>query len=325
MRTALLFLLVCASALSAQTPGQFYRPPADQRLIVNVRGDTIWYRVTMRDSVPVNETRIYRSSRATWDAGRWTLLGAQIDTVPPVVPPDTARPPVVADTAYPNRPAGLTLIGRNLGTVKDAGGAFGIAGFGPWYDHNVASDIAVVADPTNPTGSGQSLRFTYPSNDSKAGSATAGRFNACPCRELYILVRIFHESGFADFGNKFFYVGAQSGQRLNASSPTQFYADRNGSRLRIVNQNGQSVVAAYIDNAIALGKWQTLEFLLTGETAVGAGDGRARIWVDGRQVANDRVTWGATAFDGMEWYAEVNRIPTTSHYKLGELYIAGRR
>jgi len=80
------------------------------------------------------------------------------------------------------------------------------------------------------------------------------------------------------------------------------------------------------DGAFSLGRWQTYEFLFVAESRTGAGDGRARMWVDGRQVAsNDRVIWNTAGFDGMQWYAEVNRIPTTSYYRLGELYIAGRK
>jgi len=50
------------------------------------------------------------------------------------------------------------------------------------------------------------------------------------------------------------------------------------------------------------------------------------MWVNGQQVSStDNARWGASAFDGMQWYAEVNNIPTTSYYRLGELYIAGRK
>lgn len=255
-------------------------------------------------------------------------------------PPATLAGPTAA---YPNRPEGMTLIGSSDGSVKQSEGhAFGIPGFSEWYDHNQPSDIAVVADPTNPTGSGRSLRFTYPSDDNKAGSTTAQRFPGGPYRELYIMTRVFMErSGWDRFGNKFFYVGAAIGARRGASRPTQYYVDRpSGGRLRVINQhNGSVVLIASVEqppkgsktNPITQGVWLNVEYLLTAESAPGAGNGRVSVWVNNKLVgANSAVNWTGrqdrdVGFDGMEWYGEVNSIPSTSYYRLGELYLAGKK
>lgn len=248
-----------------------------------------------------------------------------------------------ATSEYPNRPAGLALIGSFNGSVKQADGhAFGIAGFSDWYDHNKPSDIAVVSDPTNPTGSGRSLRFTYPSDDNKAGSTTANRFPGGPYRELYIMTRVFMErSGWDRFGSKFFYLGAATGARRGASKPTQYYVDRSSvGRLRVINQhNRPPVLIASLENPptgsrstpIAQGVWLNVEYLLTAESAPGAGDGRVSVWVNNKLVGtNSAVSWTSkqdrdVGFDGMEWYGEVNSIPATSYYRLGELYLAGKK
>jgi hypothetical protein len=240
------------------------------------------------------------------------------------------------------------VIGAFDGSVKEENGhAFGIADFGRWYDHSDPSDIAVVDDATNPTGSGKSLRFTYPSNDSKAGSTTANTFSGGPYRELYVMIRVFMEpSGWDTFGNKFFYVGAPPGSRHYRTSPVQYYTDRpSGRRLRFINQNltadygsAEVVVASHYDppvgtnsNPVQQGVWLNMEYHMIAESRPGAGDGRMRMWVNDELVGyNDAVRWTqsngtAVGFSGMEWYGEVNSIPVTSYYRLGELYIAGIR
>ena len=260
----------------------------------------------------------------------------------------TSNPPPASTAAYPNRPAGTSLIGSFDGSVKEANGhAFGIRDFGAWYDHNNPSDIAVVNDPTNPTGSGRSLRFTYPPNDSKAGSAAANTFTGGPYRELYVMIRVFMEpSGWNNFGNKFFYIGAAPGSRHYRTSPVQYYTDRpSGGRLRFINQNltsdvnNANVVIASNNsppsgtnsNPIQQGVWLNIEYHMVAETATGRGDGRMRMWVNDDLIGyNDAVRWTqsngtAVGFSGMEWYAEVNSIPVVSYYRLGELYVAGIR
>jgi len=249
---------------------------------------------------------------------------------------------------YPNRPAGTRLIGAFDGSIKEANGhAFGIQDFGSWYDHNNSSDIAVVNDPTNPTGSGRSLRFTYPTNDSKAGSTTANTFAGGPYRELYVMIRVFMEpSGWNSFGNKFFYIGAAPGSRHYRTSPVQYYTDRpSGGRLRFINQNLTSDVnnanvvvgsnnappSGTNSNPVQQGVWLNMEYHMVAESAPGRGDGRMRVWVNGDLIGyNNAVRWTqsngtAVGFSGMEWYAEVNSIPVISYYRLGELYIAGIR
>jgi len=245
--------------------------------------------------------------------------------------------PVPLDTTYPNRPSNMRLIGHFDGTVKEADGhAFGIADFGNWFDHNVPTDIQVVGDRTNPTGSGKALRFTYPSSDNKSGAANADTFTGGPYRELYVLMRVFFErSGWETFGNRFFYIGAAKNQRHHNASPTQFYVDRNGSALRVVVQNGvkEIALASYRPppigasvNPIAPGRWLTLEFHFVAESAPGARNGRARMWVNAQPAgSNNAVRWNTSGFDGMQWFAEAHRVPVTSYYRLGELYIAGKK
>lgn len=251
-----------------------------------------------------------------------------------------APPPSQSAGSYPNRPSGLRVIGAADGSVKASGGsAFGISSFGSWSS-SASTGVSVVSDPSNPTGSGSSLRFRWDSGSNSAGSATAGRFDGGPVRELYVMTRIYMESGGWDFGHKFFYIGAATGARNNSSSPTQFYSTRErGDNLRFINQNtGSSVIIDSSDpaprgngsNPFARNQWLNIEYYMVAESSPGAGDGRMRIWVNNRLVgSSDNVGWtnrsdSAVGFDGMEWYARANSVTATSHYRLGELYIAGR-
>jgi len=225
-------LVFCAAPLFAQQR-QLYRSRAMFIERLRETPDTVCYVFLLSEGAS-SRGRSYCVSRKSFEAAGWLPYPGPIPDLsildiplhqdvptPPAQPPvDTAKPTPEppGDATYPNRPAGLTRIGRNDGTVKESGGhAFGIVDFSNWFDHNIPGDIAVVNDPTNPAGSGRSLRFTYPSNDNKAGSANANRFTGGPYREVYVLMRIFHESGFQDFGNKYFYLGAQSGERRNTS------------------------------------------------------------------------------------------------------------
>jgi hypothetical protein len=248
-------------------------------------------------------------------------------------------PPPPSQSGYPNRPNGLTVIGAADGSVKESGGsAFGISSFGGWNTTG-QTNVSVVSDATNPTGSGSSLRFKWAASGNSAGAAAANRFNSGTVRQLYVMTRIYMESGGWDFGHKFFYIGAPSGSRNNTGSPTQFYSTRErGDHLRFINQNlGSEVIVDSSDPAprgantspFVRDRWLNIEYLMVAESSPGAGDGRMSIWVNNQLVGSDNsVQWTdrsdpTVGFDGMEWYARANSVTADSYYRLGELYIAG--
>jgi hypothetical protein len=236
---------------------------------------------------------------------------------------------------YPHLPAGMTVIGEFDGTIREADGhAFGLDFFSEWSSS--ARNQTHVQDPSNPTGSGLALRFTYPASDPTSGVATAMHFPGGPYRELYVMARVYFETGGWNFGNKLFYIGAPSGQRNNVGSPTQFYTDRFADgRIRVINQNGTN--DKILDSSdgppsgtnarpIRNGEWLSIEYHFVGSSSERAGDGRMYVWVNGTLVGrNDAVRWLATGFDGLEWYAKTDtNVSITSSYRLGELFVAGK-
>lgn len=248
------------------------------------------------------------------------------DTVTLQVEGQTTPPPTQVGN-YPNLPSGMTVIGEFDGSVQSSGGhAFGISAFGEWSSSS--RNQQVVDDRTNPTGSGKALRFTYPAGDPTSGVATAMSFPGGPYNELYIMTRIYLEEGGWNFGHKFFYVGAPSAQRRNSGGPTQFYVDRFADgRLRFINQNGTN--DEIMDSSegppkgtgytgARPGRWLNIEYVFTRSSL--------HVYVDGSLVGyRTGVNWNADGFNGMEWYGKTDTgVSTTSSYRLGELFIAGK-
>jgi hypothetical protein len=240
----------------------------------------------------------------------------------------------------------MTLIGRADGTVEESGGhAFDISDFGAWSMDALAPDdqIEVVADATNPAGSGSSLRFRWTSDlIPKSGTAIAPKFTGGPYDEIYIMTRIFYEStnGEWDTGQKMYYVSLdQGGGHYN-----DCYVDRPAggfpSSIRFVNQAGGNPnipVVSYraptqgiSDSPIDANMWHNIELHWVDESSPGAGDGAVYMWVNGDNVGySENITHGigsGQGFSGMQWYA-TNSNPsfTTSYYRIGELYIAGKK
>lgn len=261
-------------------------------------------------------------------------------------PPENPGNPPGDDTgpAYPNRPSNMTEIARSNGMVEEAAGsAMGIGDFGRWYTDPAAppNHIDVVADATNPAGTGAALRFTWSeAYTPRSGTTTAEHFSGGPYRELYIMIRIFLEEDWPRTGNKYFYIGAADGARHNVGSPTQFWTSReNDGSLMFVNQNIESEILVNSSatdatgngtQPLVRGKWLNIEYHLVSQSSSDAADGVVRVWVNNVLTGTNRtVRWvlpgDPLGFSGMEWYATNNSIPSVGHYRLGELYIAGMR
>lgn len=233
-------------------------------------------------------------------------------------------------TLSPNLPNDMTLIGQFTGTVRESGGsAFGIPGFGPWQQFNgvPAANIAVVADPTNPTGSGFSLRFKwqdiYPEPRVGVAGSDFTPFGA-PFRRMYIGMRLFFESDWVGIGTKFFYLGVPS-----TSSGLELYNTRdvNGDT-KITNQGGSQVANNLIDvpNAlVATSRWYHLEYLFTAESGFGVNDGRIQVWLDGVLIGdNGAVQLDDSRFNEIQYYVTSGSTGYgTAHYRIGQLTVAG--
>ena len=286
-------------------------------------------------SVTNGTTYFYRL--AAVDSDSTIVLYAEVSATPEPV-----------STDYPNRPTGLTEIITFTGTVEESNGdAFGHPDFGGWLmDSNAPADmIQVVSDPSNPTGSGSSLRFRYSEGfNPRSGIASANTFSAGTFKRLYVKLLMFYEDGAGDwtFGHKIFYIGAAPGSRNNTGSPTQSYNTNSNGRFRYHQQNFGGPEDELVDSAedppkgsnnsapIARGRWVMLEHIFVAESAPGAADGQVQLFVDGELVGSRTgVSWvaaddPAVGFNGIEWYADVNEVPGGDvFYRLGELYVAG--
>lgn len=234
-----------------------------------------------------------------------------------------------------NEPPGMTRIGSNDGSVKEAGGhAFGINGFGPWSAGNT---IEVVNDPTNPAGSGKSLRFRWrPNVHPKAGIARMhSGIPGGPYQEIYVRWRIILEPGESawDFGHKFFYLapnknlasGNTTTDRPSGGTPRPL---RMTSYFRAYSHNDANGSTGANRYPIRIGQWFTAEAHYRWNTP-GKSDGFARMYFNGELIAqrsNIEVGWThGLFFDYFEWYGTSNSVPTESFYRLGELYISGKK
>lgn len=145
-------------------------------------------------------------------------------------------------------------------------------------------------------------------------------------------------------GSKWFYLGVAEGSRNNTTSPTNIWTG-GGAWAYMVCQNsvsqpsgGSEVIDSHegppkgtYSSPVEAGEWMHVEYLLVAESAPGADDGKAYIWVNGvlagysasaKWVANDD---SAVGFDGMLWYGHHSGTQTQeASYRLGELLIAGK-
>lgn len=233
---------------------------------------------------------------------------------------------------YPNMPSGMTTLYEVNGTVATAGGhAFGLTDWGNWIWEGPNSSITSISDPTNPLGTGKVLRFDY-GTASTYGTGGAGvsqnwNFSKGTFLRLYVMIRVYIEPGFFNQeGMKFFYWGNPS------AGLTPWYVQANTGQIDLADQyqTGTYIVHG-TSNTLTTGVWHNIEILVTAESSPGAGDGQAKLWVDGvLQGTTNTEKWLSSSdspngFNSMEWYASMNHIYTTDRgaYRLGEFYVAG--
>ena len=244
------------------------------------------------------------------------------------------------DETYPNRPPGMTTIGSTDGSVlEEDGEAFGISGFGSWWEFSACGDpnAELIDDPTNPTGSGKSIELTI--NPSGCGAiATAMELGGAAWDELYILVRLYLESPNWDnggSGNKWFYINT-----VGQSGVSHFYTGRPNNtipnQLRLVGNSAHPDGGVQLEahDAHVQDEWITFEFHFVAESEGAAGDGEAYVWRN-HSLADEStsVPWGHEGDDPrlaiMQWYAHFSpsgggEREGPASYRIGELYIAGK-
>lgn len=301
-------------------------PAASIVLAVSGTGNT----VTQPTGVTDASGRISGSFVSTTAATKtvsWTVAGLAITETAAVVVSGTP-------SLYPNEPSGMTTLVDWDGTPRGTTDAFGVADFDAWYVDPTApaSNLEVITDVTNPTGSGSSLKLIWNNSyNPRAGQATANPLGTGDYSELYVGFYIRWDDLFA---SKIFYFGTPS------VAGSELWVERGDlGRVRIVTQGftgqgeiidtndpapkGTGGVGALTDAAT----WYLVEMHLIAESTPGAGDGYARMWVDGNIIGTSTTAkWGTGNFGSIEWYADNNALPASGDYtqRLGGLYISGK-
>lgn len=250
-------------------------------------------------------------------------------------------PPSAADL-FPNlQIGGLTQLGYNDGSVRDSGGsAFGIAGFSGWGTDASDNPNAITVDSSelsadNPSGSGSALLMRYvPNADPLCGITSIEPWSTGARRYLCVgTVQRWLSSTYAPNswtrGHKNYYVGNAT---TGGTGPTDYWREwQNPGQYRVTPQGGPWIIDSADGPPLSLGgedyplvldTWHTIEEIWVANTAAG-NDGEFHVWINGVQIASRTgISWGTTGWNGMEWYAQINDIPSEQWQMLGALYIA---
>jgi hypothetical protein len=264
------------------------------------------------------------------------------DPIPDPDPEPTPDPPPSA--LHPNEPTGLTVIYDNPGTcLLNPSTAV-------WNTNGYNGVSRIVADPGNPTGSGQAIEVQHPSGRgggaaklerwSDLGSTHCGQgYAGGGLREMYVSHRRFFPAGQPacdtgiSNGFKFFYFGMHRDAKIG-SGANEIYMTGCVNEGLVKQLGGGGTTNDYFFDLRyppSSGETWHLEMYLTAESANGRGDGEARVYVDGSLVRHlTGVAWSdptrpGVLFDGMEMYHTQYPLPAGAHHWLErEWYVSGR-
>ncbi len=305
-------------------------------------------------------------------AGAATLLGQSSAATHPARP-DSAVPPVrraAAPARVPsvwpdNEPAGLTRLVAADGSDKFYFAPRTNVFIGARWTDTVprpASDglppVAVVADPASKYGHVIEKWYYAGEDDGWHGiyalQGPPGFGSPTGYRQLYFrMVARFSANWQWHVTNtqKLFYFGAQR----NVGSPTQFFLSVSPNTVDFVDQSGDRATSGdYRCSArglgITAGQYFTVELWIQANSASGAADGNARIWVNGTEIT-ERLsalpsTWSytgssglanrawldrpgrSTAFNGVQtflyWGGSGDRKRVNDHFDVSEFYVSGQ-
>jgi hypothetical protein len=243
------------------------------------------------------------------------------------------------DTLSLNHPSGMTLIGFSDGSVL--GGidgtptasepAFGIPGFGPWWEFSCSEEphwpherLQLVDDPTNPTGSGKAIRLAI--NERGCGAiARAYPLYGAPYSELYVRFRLFPETKRPRNIKLFYTANVGTGHNRH-----YFSLMRSGAlRLASSTTSPPEHTIRTVRDVFAVGRWSTVEMRLVAESAPAAGDGEVHIFVNGEHRLSDTsIQWTRPGEDHLwnrlQWYGHHSNRGWALSYRIGEFYMAGK-
>jgi hypothetical protein len=256
-------------------------------------------------------------------------------------------PPPPNSQLHPNEPAGLTPIYNNDGQyLLNSSTAV-------WNTNSYNRNAAVVDDPGNPTGSGKAVRVTHPAGSgggaakleswSDLGSTLGGQgYAGGGLRELYASHRRVIPQGqpgcdVHSVGNgfKFFYFGMHRDAKAGDGANEIYSTGCVNEGLVVQTGPGGTTQDFFRDLRWppSAGQEWHLELHLIAESANGAGDGQAYIYVNGSLIQGGHITgiqYSAPGrpgrfFDGMELYHTQYALPGGAHHWLErEWYVSGR-
>jgi hypothetical protein len=279
MRPLICALLLCASSLSAQTPGEIYRDRTSGRKVQVVRVDSLRVHYIALDTSSV--------LKSTFKTSYVLVPPAPVDTVAPVpappAPAPTPQPP--ADTTNPV--AAFAFANFENGTTA------------PLVDTNGSvtgnAYINVIADPTGQFG-GKVSRISY-TRSSTTASADVNHAMQLPNsttglgQTLYwhgcVLIptpasnmmgaqrKLIYWQRQRNDGDAFFILKAEASVTVNG---------RPGQGLKI--ELPKLVTGNYVANVglLEYDKRTCIEVGTTVDTAPSAGDGAITIWINGAQT-----------------------------------------
>lgn len=226
----------------------------------------------------------------------------------------------------------------------------------PWSGANGwgSTHTALVRHPRNPTGSGFAIEKRWSAGTAMDAAAMPGQFAIlhwasidpafAPVSLLYVRIRVWFSDNWpaanGDLGGmKFFYL------KTSRSSANVLWTSRNpDGRLHWASITrhgapGNFFLDTWSRGPVLLpdGEWHTIEFLFRMNSAPDAPDGRVQMWVDGSLAGDrDRVLFVGAAdtqlapdLDGIQFFpirgSVRARLGQDDRFRLGELYVSGRR
>jgi hypothetical protein len=253
--------------------------------------------------------------------------------------------PPTAGALHPNEPGGMTVLYDNPGTyLLNSSSAV-------WNTNSYNSLAQIVSDPSNPTGSGKAILRTHPGGGGAGaakleswgdlGTSLGGQgYSGGGLRELYVSHRRVIPPGQPGCdtnisnGFKFFYFGMHADAKQGDGANEIYTTGCVNEGLTVQSGGGGDTQDFFRDLQWPppAGVTWHLEYLFIAESANGAADGEAYVYVNGSLVQGGHITGisysdptqSGRFFDGMEMYHTQHAAGATHEWLEQEWYVSGR-
>ncbi len=285
--------------------------------------------------VKAGTATIYGTTQSNTSGSITITVGSSTSTSTPPAPPSTSAP----SPANPPTPTPAPVVGGSLHEPAGMAMQFNTGAITSFAQ----SKLSMIggAQPTVAPGGG--LRVTYsPSlaGGNSPGQLGTGDFASAGTGTIYVRYQSRTSPGFTTNGNTdiknfephTFQEGASSGEENHILA---LWAVGSSSQLSpLIGLQGPYTASNIHPNpaiVVSDGNWHTIEWLLVQDSPAGAGNGTAKVWVDGTQVINAAsVTWLASG-NQRGWKALVcdptygggtANPPTTMYWDYNNLYVS---